>query len=326
MSVGRRLRELGEVLDDFENAGRVTSVEFLEPIEPSLGPTAEIELVVSTASVSRHEGVVSEIVRTDEDGRVQIVLESTVTTASREETSAELEPCGVTIDTDGTATVTVRLSLDRDGAPSDGTSCERETSRSEPDPGAENEPDRESNRPPFRDPELLASIYDSCETFTEMSEAIEMDVTAETVRRYMIDCGIHEPNTYRVDESSNDQTDSHSEADAESAARAAEDDDLPESAPDAPGEQESSPPVALTDGIGLPDNVTIDALVESVSESNTVYEVKRDLDLERAETLDLLRQLDLVDLVVGRVASKRERNLDRSEIVDRLRRASAAGH
>jgi hypothetical protein len=50
--------------------------------------------------------------------------------------------------------------------------------------------------PPYDDEPYLRALYDACETFVEMSDRIPMDVSAETVRRYMIEAGVHEPDSY----------------------------------------------------------------------------------------------------------------------------------
>lgn len=47
--------------------------------------------------------------------------------------------------------------------------------------------------PRYRDPEELAAVYDPNATFEEMKTALDVDVTAQTVRKYMIEYGIHEP-------------------------------------------------------------------------------------------------------------------------------------
>ena len=46
---------------------------------------------------------------------------------------------------------------------------------------------------PYDDIPYLQELYDRCDTFEEMSERIDMDVSGETVRRYMMQAGIHEP-------------------------------------------------------------------------------------------------------------------------------------
>lgn len=51
----------------------------------------------------------------------------------------------------------------------------------------------EKTVPPYRDPEKLAAVYNESATFREMKTALDTDVTAQTVRKYMIKYGIHEP-------------------------------------------------------------------------------------------------------------------------------------
>ena len=47
--------------------------------------------------------------------------------------------------------------------------------------------------PKYQDPEQLAAVYDEDTTFEEMRQALDVEVTAQTVRKYMIKHGIHEP-------------------------------------------------------------------------------------------------------------------------------------
>ncbi|MFB6129997.1 MAG: hypothetical protein ABEJ28_04145 [Salinigranum sp.] len=53
--------------------------------------------------------------------------------------------------------------------------------------------------PPHMDPDRLAEVYETYDTFAEMTEALDTDVTAQTVRHHMIKHGIHEPRTNGVD-------------------------------------------------------------------------------------------------------------------------------
>jgi hypothetical protein len=47
--------------------------------------------------------------------------------------------------------------------------------------------------PKYQDPEQLAAVYNEDATFEEMRQELGVDVTAQTVRKYMIKHGIHEP-------------------------------------------------------------------------------------------------------------------------------------
>jgi len=49
------------------------------------------------------------------------------------------------------------------------------------------------SKPHYQDPERLEAVYETNETFDEMKEALDVDVTAQTVRNYMIKHGIHDP-------------------------------------------------------------------------------------------------------------------------------------
>jgi hypothetical protein len=47
--------------------------------------------------------------------------------------------------------------------------------------------------PPYKDPDALATAYAKCDTFPEMTAALGVDVTSETVRRHAVKYGIHDP-------------------------------------------------------------------------------------------------------------------------------------
>jgi hypothetical protein len=53
--------------------------------------------------------------------------------------------------------------------------------------------DESADSPAYRDPALLEAVYEDYDTFAEMTDALDVDVTPQTVRRYMIKYGIHEP-------------------------------------------------------------------------------------------------------------------------------------
>ncbi|WP_226042675.1 hypothetical protein [Natrinema sp. DC36] len=47
--------------------------------------------------------------------------------------------------------------------------------------------------PAYKDPNALRDVYEQYDTFPEMTEALGVDVTSETVRRYMVEYDIHDP-------------------------------------------------------------------------------------------------------------------------------------
>ncbi|ADB63478.1 hypothetical protein Htur_4700 (plasmid) [Haloterrigena turkmenica DSM 5511] len=188
---------------------------------------------------------------------------------------------------------------------------------------------RNEDLPPYDDIEYLECLYDSFDTFTAMAEVLEMDVASETVRRYMIDAGIHEPTSYETTAPDEDDatTDGSETTTGQQDCSAAEDRepttdgelDRSATADDSAASVPEKPLVA--DGIGLPDDIEIDELMDAIESSMTLHDVTRNLGLERGRTRELLEQLNLLDLVVKRVYDSDEptRHPSRNEIADRIR-------
>ncbi|WP_089882723.1 hypothetical protein [Halogeometricum limi] len=213
---------------------------------------------------------------------------------------------------------------------------------------------RDESVPPYEDTPYLRHLYDTCETFVEMSRKIEMDVASETVRRYMIEAGVHDPTSYDTQstsaepstsskpsmssepstsaEPSTPQSTSVPETGSEraetDAAESSSDDAAVVDEPDAPEsaaaeDAESVPTEQLvTDGLGLPDDCRIEDVVDAVVESTTLFEVQRRLDMDRQPTQELLRQLNLLDLVVHRVADGPKRRVSYEDVATRIRQCT----
>ena len=81
----------------------------------------------------------------------------------------------------------------------------------------------------------------------------------------------------------------------------------------------------VADGIGLPEDVGITDIIEAVVGSATVYEVERELDLEGERVRDLLRRLDLLDLVMCRIDDGFGQEVTYEEATMRVRQCSNAG-
>jgi hypothetical protein len=362
VGVSNALRELAGVLDEYDT-GSVVAVGSAERSDGATTVTARIELPISTdpSNGDRTTFGLSDA-RVTADGELTFALASDDPLASRHD-DVTVEPTDVTLTDDGppTVTLTVAVPTGADRAPADTSNGDDAGSRDvattggdatgdgtatgsstgdgavagsggddptvagaasgvgSPADSAQDEASldatstaadadegstgtaaagRDRDVPPFRDRELLAEVYDSCDTFAEMTEELGMDVTAETVRRYMVDHDIHQPNSY---ETGSEQV------------------ETPATEPEG-----DRPPVALPDGLGLPDDVTVDSFIETIKRSNTIYEVKRDVGIPQEDALDMLKQLNLIDLVVGRLATEGERDIQREDIVDRLREASAS--
>ncbi len=197
---------------------------------------------------------------------------------------------------------------------------------------------RDESVPPYDDTPYLRRLYETCGTFAEMSERIEMDVSAETVRRYMIEADVHSPASYETADgtptssrgAAGDTADG-AETASEAAAETTTDtgraeqptgtagrgestaDDDSETAASLPDEQ------LVADGIGLPEALTLHDVVDAVVDARTVHEVQREIGLGYDRTRQLLVQLNVLDLVVGRVAGEPDRTVTVDVVADRIR-------
>ena len=68
-----------------------------------------------------------------------------------------------------------------------------ERAETEPNGRPMTDSDNREELPEYQDPEQLAAVYEATATFEEMRQELDVDVTAQTVRKYMIKHGIHEP-------------------------------------------------------------------------------------------------------------------------------------
>lgn len=315
------LRELTGFVEEIErNAGEVTAVEFPDRFRRDTELATEIELTLPLRSACEDRDTISlRAGDIESDGTLRLEFETTGTLVPSATDTVETTIQGTSIGPDGTMTVVLTVlvsddahtasdsSVHDDSGAIDSVPADSVRADLEPDPIDGDEVDarsRASDRdvPPFEDTELLAEVYDSCETFAEMTAALDMDVTAETVRRYMIEHGIHEATTYDT--------------------VGAESDVTPDEPADA-GMNGGQTPVVLTDGIGLSEDIDVDTLIEAVRKSRTIYEVTQEIGAERADVVETLREYDLLDLVVGRLAEDGRNEVAREEIVDRLREATA---
>jgi len=239
---------------------------------------------------------------------------------------------------------------------------------------------RDESVPPYEDTAYLAKLYEACDTFAEMGERIEMDVSAETVRRYMIDAGVHSPTSYELGEPSassadrevsecetrsdgesrvtdHDETDAPSDDDGTGDDRAADggagddrasggdaredraagdggdtgtesattDTDETERTRDRVASESLPDEHLVADGIGLPDALTLPEVVEAVVGARTVHEVERDLGLGHDRTRQLLRQLNVLDLVLCRASAASAREVSVETVAGRIRQCTPDG-
>ncbi len=206
---------------------------------------------------------------------------------------------------------------------------------------------RDTSIPPYDDVGYLQELYNLCDNFTEMSERIAMDVSSETVRRYMIQANVHEPHTYETPPSVSDGME-----DAENTRSQTQEETHPdqpqaqeETHPDQPQAQEETHPdqsqpqeeidltashtlpvdeQLATDGIGLPNGIQITDIIDAVADSMTVYEVMNHLELNRRETSDILKELNLLDLVSRPLSYNPDEPISHDMIASRIRQCEAS--
>ncbi|GGN20564.1 hypothetical protein [Halarchaeum nitratireducens] len=300
MTRGGALRRLGRFLEKCERRDDA-GVELSDP-------RIEVTETEARATVTYHVGPnaedIGEIALADatlDDESLTLTLDANLPTIPTDD-RLDVTPTFLTIE-DGALSVLLTVTADDVDTTSDTAgAAERDATAT----GTDRSERTDRDVPPFEDTELLADIYDSCETFAEMADVIEMDVTAETVRRYMIQHGIHEPNSYDTARTNAEET--------------GNDTGTPSPAPDA----DAPTSEVVTDGMGLSESVTIDDIVDAVDAANTIHEVGRAIGVERMDAFELLQEFDLLECVMGKLSTEADREVDRDEILDRIRRAANA--
>ncbi|EMA18314.1 hypothetical protein [Haloarcula amylolytica] len=308
----------------------------------------------STAGISLSIGDASATVT---DDGLLLTVELTIDTTVAQDEAASVD-CGPDQASPGDAgTVGTASAAGTDGgtsladsaisdseAVSEGDDGSRESPQSDgaataaPQSGGENDSEsgpfaavRDDSVPPYEDTDYLQALYDECDNFREIAEQIQMDVSSETVRRYMIEADIHVPNTYNT--SSDDEEEAAKSGQSDNAASQGE--------VDAGDEQVSvADPVSaesvgsessvgelpdeqlVTDGIGLPADVQLRDVANAVVDSDTVYEVQRCLSLDRGQTRDLLEELNLLDLVLCRLADEPDHAVSYGTVASRIRQCA----
>lgn len=289
-------------------------VEFSTSILATLPPTTATDVSASNQAV-----------RVTDDGSILLTVDLTI-----DPTDGETRHTKTDNEQTGTASASEEDESSDSTDRSATASC-RDESRSHSEPTDDLAAVRDESVLPCEDTEYLQQLYDSCNTFTEMSREIQMDVASETVRRYMMEAGIHNPTSY------NTAIEEQADECLSSAAESEEMDTVEEEMETAKSASTQSPastddPVEtipgeqlVTDGLGLPEGLQIEDVMDAVIDSVTVYEVQQHLCLERQRTQELLKQLNLLDLVVCRISDNPDREVSYEEVATRIRKCASSG-
>ncbi|MFW5919336.1 MAG: hypothetical protein ACOCSF_03965 [Halanaeroarchaeum sp.] len=179
----------------------------------------------------------------------------------------------------------------------------------------------DDDRPAYADPAKLRRVYEQYDTFEEMTDALDVEVTPATVRRHMIKYGIYDPADADGETNRREPTSSGSRhatqprpngrdsspGGAPGAARNGRpdrdgaDDTDPVAAIRDTIARRNDPALALPDDDELPDGVTVPDVIEAVVASQTMYQVAKHLETDRETARAALERLDLLDLVEGRL-------------------------
>ncbi len=283
MTVSDSFRSLADLIDRFERDG----FDVTDVTAPGDGMLEEDELEATmTVRLSSFEAIES-------DGAV------------------EVSPIDADVSADGAVltdvTVSVRLddaAEDPESEPGAGPSTDATSDPEDPieetgDPEPTDGSDDPTEPPAYKDPDRLRSVYEEHDSFPAMREALGVDVSAQTVRRHMIDQGIHEPASSVADDAA-DEPDENPADEVES------------------GDVETT----IADGIDLPTGVTLDDIKETVRAAQTVHDVQARLDIDRDRTKRLLTELNLIDLVCGRLTDEKEQGVTPEEIDQRIRESA----
>lgn len=206
--------------------------------------------------------------------------------------------------------------------------------------GAGTDDESEDDRPAYADPAKLRRVYEKHDTFEEMTEALDVEVTPATVRRHMIKYGIYDPSADAGDDeppsersvssardrrSPDDRPDSRrrtSEAGEESAdtdepGTDSDDADPVESIRELLARRDDSR-VPLPDDDELPDGITVPDVIDAVVASQTVYQVATHLETNRETAREVLEQADLLDLVERRLDAETTREERERKVAARI--------
>lgn len=325
MRIGTSLTHLAEVIDQLETSE--LEIYELTPQNEDLlvDDTLTVDATVAvsdTADPRRFSGVeiaCTNVAVTDK-GRITFDLSIGVTgdASSTEDglmceiQEGETEVSGLTdggtlLKRSNRSVATERDSTNADENPSEdngkkSTNQHRETART-PQTNTQADTNSDTTQLAYKDPERLKAVYDSDKTFEEMRDKLGVDVTPQTVRNYMIEYGIHEPNTTASSSSDDETTDPSPEATCDSNFD--------------PGETAAR----VVEDVELPSGLRLCEVTDAVSTAKTLYEVQRELDMNRDQTQQLLQELNLLDLVHGRLTTTSAQTPSRSKIESRIQTA-----
>ncbi|WP_330633507.1 hypothetical protein [Halocatena halophila] len=170
--------------------------------------------------------------------------------------------------------------------------------------------------PAYKDPKALAAVYHEYDTFPEMTEALGVDVTSETVRRYMVEYEIHDPTDHSpqqlraaalgddVPETASTEGSAH--ITSTTVERSTEPSNVSPYADESVAElleRADGDDSIAADGLGIPRELTLAEFAEIINDASSITEVSNRLDLGVSTVRQLLEKLNLVHIVTNQLAA-----------------------
>lgn len=182
--IGEALRDLGDAVDAIEADG--WTVVGFDPAtgDVTSGGTAGLELRIERpfAAGAARSGVDLSVEGCSVDADGSLVLDIAASRPIEAAPAPTTAPSGRS-----------RGSTGPSATPEPSDADDTVDASDEPTVASSDAPDEDESVPAYRDPERLRAVYEAHDSFPAMTEALDVDVTPQTVRRHMIEHGIHEP-------------------------------------------------------------------------------------------------------------------------------------
>jgi hypothetical protein len=145
--------------------------------------SAVLARLESSGSEIRHAAVDEELTGSDGTVTAELSVDVPILPDGDESDGVSITADDATVE-DGRVAVDLAVTVSGDAVATAGETPRDASAQSGSDAGSV---------PAYKDPEALRAAYENHDTFPAMTEALDVDVTSETVRRHMVKYDIHDP-------------------------------------------------------------------------------------------------------------------------------------
>lgn len=330
MSPGRQLRQFAELIDTVEQSPiNMRHIMSEDPVASDERPSISIEAQLPLLPAKTVDDVRISTADITSDGTLDLEFVATVNPAEIDNVSTNEQAAEI-------------------------QSTDNSDQKTQDSNNQKIQPQNQSSDPRYKDPELLKEVYEAHDTFPEMRRALDVDVTAETVRLHMIEHGIHDPestiaearrkssqtqgqnSTAEVGTGTDDGqtkpttnghsnqtvgTNSHDEQ-TTSVANGHSDEVQTDTKEETTETGLGIPDTDIDiEGVNLPEEVTVEDIVEALSNARTIHEVEVKLGVDREDARELLKRFDMLDAVMGRLRQPNKDDVTDKQIKERVQKA-----